>query len=146
MSWWLHTNSILWLTCAVCGLLFYRLIVKVLLEQGDPQSRVFLITQGSVSRLRYLNEQLHQVETVGGENHRYVCTLCSVCSCDSVGRDVREVTRQGQRASTVFRLTIKQVQIVETLWWGKSLGFFRARNVSDHDSTSRCGPRIYDSL
>lgn len=43
---------------------------EVLLEQGDPQSRVFLITQGSVSRLRYLNEQLHQVETVGGENHR----------------------------------------------------------------------------
>ncbi|CAM9917439.1 unnamed protein product, partial [Pylaiella littoralis] len=42
---------------------------EVLLEQGDPQSRVFLITQGSVSRLRYLNEQLHQVETVGGENH-----------------------------------------------------------------------------
>ncbi|CAM9691753.1 unnamed protein product [Ectocarpus fasciculatus] len=43
---------------------------EVLLEQGDPQTRVFLITQGSVSRLRYLNEQLHQVETVGGENHR----------------------------------------------------------------------------
>ncbi|CAM9413534.1 unnamed protein product [Scytosiphon promiscuus] len=43
---------------------------EVLLEQGDPQSRVFLITQGSVSRLRYLNSKLHQVETVGGENHR----------------------------------------------------------------------------
>lgn len=44
---------------------------QVLLEQGDPQSRVFLITQGSVQRLRYLNEQLHQVETVGSDSHRF---------------------------------------------------------------------------
>lgn len=57
--------------CLFC--LSASLMPKVLLEQGDPQSRVFLITQGSVSRLRYLNEQLHQVETVGGENHRYFC-------------------------------------------------------------------------
>lgn len=60
----------------VCGVSLD--VSKVLLEQGDPQTRVFLITQGSVSRLRYLNEQLHHVETVGGENHRWVA-LSSRC-------------------------------------------------------------------
>ncbi|CAM9244678.1 unnamed protein product [Phaeothamnion confervicola] len=44
---------------------------EVLMEQGEPQSKVFLIARGSVSRLRYVNDQLHQVETVASqEQHR----------------------------------------------------------------------------
>ncbi|CAM9522540.1 unnamed protein product [Discosporangium mesarthrocarpum] len=43
---------------------------EILLEQGEPQTRVFLITQGSVARLRFLDEQLHQVETIGSDHHR----------------------------------------------------------------------------
>ncbi|CAM9787322.1 unnamed protein product, partial [Chrysoparadoxa australica] len=42
----------------------------VLLEQGDAQQKVYLICEGSVSRLRYIGEQLHQVETIGSSGHR----------------------------------------------------------------------------
>ncbi|KAG5184158.1 hypothetical protein JKP88DRAFT_269771 [Tribonema minus] len=43
---------------------------EVLLEQGEPQSRVYMITEGSVARLRFVDDQLHQVETVGSDARR----------------------------------------------------------------------------
>lgn len=43
---------------------------EILLEQNDPQDRVFLIIHGSVARLRFIEGQLHQVETVGSDHHR----------------------------------------------------------------------------
>jgi len=37
----------------------------VLLDQGDPQERLYIIAEGSVTRLRYEANQYHHVETIG---------------------------------------------------------------------------------
>eukprot|EP00638_Chattonella_subsalsa_P006731 CAMPEP_0117745214 /NCGR_PEP_ID=MMETSP0947-20121206/7220_1 /TAXON_ID=44440 /ORGANISM="Chattonella subsalsa, Strain CCMP2191" /LENGTH=374 /DNA_ID=CAMNT_0005562309 /DNA_START=235 /DNA_END=1359 /DNA_ORIENTATION=+ len=42
----------------------------ILLNQGDPQERIYVIAEGSVARLRYESNQYHHVETVSNEYHR----------------------------------------------------------------------------